>query len=376
MDTFKEKIGDLSSSVGNMSNITKIIAGIVLIILVFMLFRKYSRNKAENPLWFKNGIDAKVSQTISDVLIPRAELNVEFTYHMFIYLAERDYNIFWFKPILAKSMNMGQFCPALYLEPVKNNLVVAVTSDTGKLHTVRVEDFPPKRWTHVALVVKGVNIELYINGLLAKTLPMDSQAKQNDGDLLVCPWGGFSGQLSKLGYRAKALNAKEIYQLSRQPIFSLAMLSFPLLNLNICGISYKKPTEADFENIDNDSLVSFGNIDDSMSNLNAIDSGLVKKIVSKAQRAKLGIKSANENECPQGDDAPLCPVGTLACANNQRYCYYPDRDIMVSTYFNPEKDYCPTRQIGNSNGKSSFMIGGVPVWERQRGKDTTCPNMK
>lgn len=376
MDTIKEKISGISASVMDISIAYRILIIVILIAILVFVSRKYSQYKALNPYWFKNGKDARVEEKITDRLIPRAEINVEFTYHMFLYVAEWDYNIYWFKPILVKSMNMSQFCPSLYLEPVKNNLVAIVTSETGKNHMVRVEDFPLKRWTHVALVVKGVNVELYINGLLAKTLPMDAPAKQNEGDVLVCPWGGFSGQLSKLAYRPKALDAKEIYSLSRQPIFSFAWFSISLKNLNICGNLNKKPTEADFENIDNESLISFGSMDDSMANLNEIDNGLVKKIASKSQRAKLGLKGSPQDECPVGDNAPLCPVGTLACANNQRYCYYPDRDIMVSTYFVEANDYCPAKQTGNKNGKSSFMIGGVPVWERQRGKDEQCPNIK
>jgi len=376
MDNLKNKFSNITSSLGSFSQKSKIIIAIILVIIIFYGFRKYNQSKAENPSWFKNGKDAKDQESISDQLIRRSELNVEFTYHMFLYIAEWDYNIYWFKPIIVKSMNMEQFCPALYFEPVKNNLVAIITSENGKNHLVRVEDFPLKRWTHVALVVKGVNVELYINGLLAKTLPMDSPAKQNEGDVLICPWGGFSGQISKLAYRPKALRAKEIYELSRQPIFSLSWLSLPILNINICASLYKKPTEVDIDNLDNNSLISFGNIDDSMANLHAIDSDLVKKISSKAQKAKLGLKGQTMDECPKDDEAPLCPIGTLACSNNQRYCYYPDRDIMVSTYFNSEYDYCPSKKTGNSKGKSPFMIGGIPVWERQKGKDNQCSNIK
>jgi hypothetical protein len=149
-----------------------------------------------------------------------------------------------------------------------------------------------------------------------------------------------------------------------------------LKNFSICGSSYKPPTEADFDNIDKESLIAFSSMESSLANLNSVSPGIVSKIVGKAQRAKLGMTSVRE-ECPQGDDAPLCPVGTLACSNNQRYCYYPDRDVMVSTMFNPAKDYCSAKDTGNKDGKTPIMISGVPVWERQSGKDNAqCPNIK
>jgi hypothetical protein len=43
----------------------------------------------------------------------------------------------------------------------------------------------------------------------------------------------------------------------------------------------------------------------------------------------------------------------------------------------PAYDYCPSKQIGNSGGNQPFTISGVPVWERQKGKDTSnCSNIK
>ncbi len=80
------------------------------------------------------------------------------------------------------------------------------------------------------------------------------------------------------------------------------------------------------------------------------------------------------------DDAPYCPVGTLACLTNQiynqRYCYYPAHDIMVSTYMIIKYDYCPKLQIGTVGGNIPFEIAGVIVWRREQGKDgTLCPNL-
>lgn len=95
---------------------------------------------------------------------------------------------------------------------------------------------------------------------------------------------------------------------------------------------------------------------------------------------------ATPNPCPiydsrGADDAPNCPVGTLACLSdqpcNQRYCYSPDQDCMVSTYMLTEYDYCPAKQIGAVGGRSPFDIAGVPLWFRQPGKDEIrCSNFK
>ena len=377
IDTMKDKFSDLTEYAKENSTLFTGI-GIIIFIVFLILIGRWYRNRV--PIWFKNGKDAKEEEAISDSMIKRSDLDAEMTYHMFIYVDNWDYNIYWFKPILVKSRNMNQFCPMIYLEPVINNIVVTVTSETGNNFTAKVEDFPLKRWTHLAVVIKSVNIEIYIGGLLAKTVVMDSAAKQNDGDLLICPWGGFSGQLSKLSYEPRALSGKEIYELSRRPIFSFSWLATALQNLNICGADYSViSSEADFQSVNKQSLVAFGGIENSMKNIRDIKNGnnIVKSLHQRAYSARMGedYKQSLEKQCAQGEDAPLCPVGTLACANNQRYCYYPDRDIMVSTSFDPTKDYCSVKQEGKQDGNQPMTVGGVNVWKRQQGIDRTCPNM-
>jgi hypothetical protein len=89
------------------------------------------------------------------------------------------------------------------------------------------------------------------------------------------------------------------------------------------------------------------------------------------------LSPSNNDNCPSENDAPFCPIGTLACNSNQRYCYYPDRNIMVSTYMMPEYDYCPAKKIGKKDGNLPFQISGINVWQRQQGRDSTnCSNIK
>ena len=79
--------------------------------------------------------------------------------------------------------------------------------------------------------------------------------------------------------------------------------------------------------------------------------------------------------CPSYDDAPTCPPETVACGNNNRYCYYQKKDMMVSTYTVPTYDYCPSNNTGNKEGKNlPFNIYDVPVWYRQGGKDAAACN--
>jgi hypothetical protein len=373
----KERVSD---AVSNMSTTEKVIYVAVFLFIAIYIWRKYSQYKRENPFFYKNGKDAKKPEVIQDRVFIRNRDRVQFTYHMFLYIAEWDYNIFWFKPIIMKSSSLNQFCPLMYFEPVVNNLVVVMSSEDGLNNTIYIKDFPIKRWTHVAVVADDISVEIYINGLLAETKNLTSPPKQNDGNLQVSPMGGFSGFISKLAYRHIALSSREIFELSRRPIFDFSMFAISLQNLNICGRTYKKPNETDLDGVPHESLSVFGSIPNSLNPLQSAGNNIFTSMSKRMGSAfsELGNQMTTSGDsCPTESDAPLCPVGTLACESNQKYCYYPDRDIMVSTYMVQEDDYCPSKQIGNSNGNLPFTISGVPVWKRQQGKDTAnCSNIK
>jgi hypothetical protein len=158
------------------------------------------------------------------------------------------------------------------------------------------------------------------------------------------------------------------------------MLGVSIKNINVGSATYKPPTESDLSNVNPESLVVFGAVPDSLNPLKSVDnntySNMNNQMVNASRKAN-SLNVSNNDNCPAENDAPVCPIGTLACNSNQRYCYYPDRDIMVSTYMMPEYDYCPSKNIGNKNGNLPFQISGVNVWQRQKGKDSTnCSNIK
>lgn len=86
-------------------------------------------------------------------------------------------------------------------------------------------------------------------------------------------------------------------------------------------------------------------------------------------------KKRIENEiCPSKDNAKKCPEFTLECENQSGYCYEPNRDMMVSTYFNKDEDYCP-ESGGGKKGNYPFKIMDQLFWFRKKGIDEKCPNI-
>ena len=385
------------SITGNLNNIidfflnsnmfVKIIGFILILVIIYINYnfiKKYRKYRRENPVFFEKAIDAKVERKIKDKEIIASSEKNEFTYNFFLYVSDWDYNIFWHKPILVKSLNFREFCPMISLNPIKNDLSATVSTESGNQFTLSFSDFPLKKWTNVAVVLNEKIFELYINGLLAETVILDSSIKYNNGDLHIFPWGGMGGYMSSLSYSNRALSSKDLYNLSRMPILGINGLinllnpKVILQNLNICADRYDKPGEAVLDNVDKTSLKAYGSLfsDKSTKNIQLANKNLYSRIKSLSENATSGT-DVIDNVCPNKSDAALCPIGTLACDSNQKYCYYPDRDIMVSTYFDDKVDFCTWSNKGKKDGNKPFQINGKNVWEKKRGKDTTqCKNIK
>lgn len=366
------------------------IIAFILIVTVYFGLSIY-RNKKKNVYYYEKGrsglpsTDPNKDDVIEDSKIPRAEYTVEFTYDFFMYVSNWTEGMNWFRTVLCKSIDNTQFCPLIYLDPFINDLGVVITCSTPQTPfyenaVIKVPDFPLKRWTHVAVSVYDMNVDVYIDGLLAKSATMKGPAKENVGDLKVCPWEGYNGYLSKLHYVSKQLNAKEIYELSRRPVIKYGIFGVSVPNTEVCGGRtdlFNVPTESDYRNIDRTSLVVYSNVPNSITHVEAIDSGLYTLLNTKMTEARGASQTSRNQLCPtSATNAPKCPTGTLTCQNDEKYCYYPDKNMMVRTYMDTNNHYCPALGTGNKNGIKPVKIDGIFVWRTKYGKDTTaCPNV-
>jgi len=386
-DSITSKIYYVFDFMAESNTFIKILGLIVILVILYITYifiKKYRKYLGANPVFFKNGIDGKIEQIIKDKDIIRSSDKNEFTYNFNLYISDWNYNIYWHKPILVKSLNFVDFSPMISLNPIKNDLSATISTESGNQFTLTFSDFPIKKWTSVTVILNEKIFELYINGLLADTVILDSAVKYNNGDLRIFPWGGMGGFLSKLSYSNKALSSKQIYSLSRLPIMNLNIVEYilnpkiSLKNISICANKYERPNESYLDDIDKESLKTFGSSTSNKStkNIQLTNSNLYNRVKSMTESATSAL-SITDNLCPIKSDAPLCPVGTLACDSNQKYCYYPDRDIMVSTYYDDNVDFCTSTNKGKQHGNIPFQINGKNVWEKKRGKDTTqCKNIK
>ena len=76
---------------------------------------------------------------------------------------------------------------------------------------VVVKDLPMNKWVNVIIRVSKQNqLDVYINGVLAKRHILKGVPKQNYGDVFASMNGGFSGYTSALQYFNSALGTSQI----------------------------------------------------------------------------------------------------------------------------------------------------------------------
>ena len=76
-----------------------------------------------------------------------------------------------------------------------------------------IDDIPINKWICVQIRVENHQLDVYINGKLAKRLIMKGVPKQNFGDVYVAMNGGFSGYLSDLRYYNYGLGTAQIQRI-------------------------------------------------------------------------------------------------------------------------------------------------------------------
>jgi len=115
--------------------------------------------------------------------------------------------------------------PGLFLDPATNSLIILLNTFETIDETVRVDSIPLNKWICVVIRVRGLNLDVYINGLVVKSVKLDSVPRQNNGDVFISQNGGFNGYLSNLRYYNYALEPGDILAVAEKgPSLSVSKL--------------------------------------------------------------------------------------------------------------------------------------------------------
>jgi len=142
------------------------------------------------------------------------------------------------KHIFHKGNDSGfpNLAPAVFVEGDKNTLRIYMNTINKWDNYVSVPNIPVGKWFHLVIMLKGVNLDVYVNGNIAVRMKLTTVPKLNTGALYVMKnlhfpnkagydpklfadykvSGAMKGMVSRLKYFAYALNYAHIDSLYRE----------------------------------------------------------------------------------------------------------------------------------------------------------------
>ena len=165
-----------------------------------------------------------------------APTGLEFSYSCFLLLDSKNFqggsngllHVFHkgspvYKPLM---------CPGVFVQNNDNTLVIYMNESNAWDNPCYIPNIPIGKFFHLAIVVRNMNVDIYINGNVAHRISLSSVPKQNYGDVYAfntqqfsdaktspdSPFivsGSASGLISTLLYTGYALNYEQIDQIVR-----------------------------------------------------------------------------------------------------------------------------------------------------------------
>jgi hypothetical protein len=240
--TISESVGFLESS----SLIAKL-GFFILVIIVYILLLKlgitiiswiFSPKKnphlitgmvsANELMIFPQDPSIKNAQTI--IRSDNQSKGIEFTWSVWLLINDLKTNEGKYKHVFHKGnidfeqlsatnengLNFPNNAPGLYILPNTNALAIIMNTFNVINEEIIINDIPLNNWVNVVIRCKNTELDVYINGTIAKSLTLTGVPKQNYGDVYVALNGGFSGYISNLWYYDYAVGINEIDSVNKK----------------------------------------------------------------------------------------------------------------------------------------------------------------
>ena len=226
-------------------DIKKIIFGAVILIILYIFYTTVFSDKSKSSL-------VKMHSALNKDTIQHSRLygsgSTDYTYSFWIYINDYNKNYGEKKMILERTYQQtGQdvYFPQIYLGENQNDIHFKISKPGATVnsptkdehcseknmdfdaqnskcvirhHEIVVQNIPLQKWNHVIMTKAGSTIDIYIDGKLVKTSIMDGTAHKPDPetDITLTEKPGFAGYLSKVLYKAGAVNTREAYQMYKE----------------------------------------------------------------------------------------------------------------------------------------------------------------
>ena len=251
-----------------------VVGGIVVLLLLILFSVKYV---VADKYTLREMLNATKKETVTKSELPsQSGISQNFTYSIWLYVNNWNYNNGKYKPIFGKfeGLDSANVCaneaddsyikfienincchknyttynvngdsgttnncdnlkpkPVVTFDKVQNDILIYVPCDksaslnSANIYQCTVKNIPIQKWVNLSITLYKKTLDVYINGKLHKTcvLPnVPDMQDDGDGNIDITPGGGFDGYTSKFQFYPEALNPQEIWNIYSNGYGSLA----------------------------------------------------------------------------------------------------------------------------------------------------------
>lgn len=222
---FNKSIDYLNSD-SVMAKLLRVIIMIIILVTIvegsLEIYKNYKKWKGSKPWILKATKNAKKRMVILQdpkkdeaITLNRSEnerSGLEFSYTFWMHINDWGYKHGSWKHVLHKGNESSWPLrgPGVWLHPKNNAMRVYMNTFKNVSEYCDVDNIPLNKWFHVTVAVRQRNLDVYINGNLAKRHTLEGIPKQNYGDLYLNSFRGFGGYMSNIRYFDYYLSFSEL----------------------------------------------------------------------------------------------------------------------------------------------------------------------
>ena len=236
-------------------NPVSIILTIFVIIFIYYIFNYF----LTNPYTLQTLINGQTATTISKDKLKNGGLDSNFSYSIWFYVNDWNYNIDKNKVIFGR-MDTGTGTgtitdvsgknpsPLVVLTPTENNLNVYLQCQgITEPNMCSINNIPIQKWVNLVVSVYNRTMDLYLDGKLVRTCLLPGVPQISNTDVQITPAGGFNGWTSKFQYFHSSLNPQDAWNIYTQGyggnIFSNLIKSYQVqFSILENGVTYSSVT--------------------------------------------------------------------------------------------------------------------------------------
>ena len=215
----------------SMSTLEIIVLVIILVAIIMIIYfwaksaNKESKRKSRNsPILVgapRNAYGGQLGRRPQRV--PNPTEGLAFSYSMWIYVADWNYNFGRVKNILVKGDD-EQFAPKLQFYPNTNALHarINVHGSDGKTRNegCDIANFPLQKWVHLVYILNNRSVDIYLNGKLERSCVLTGVPILNNRPVRICENPSYWGQIAKVQYFTKALYPHDVSRIYSEGPFT------------------------------------------------------------------------------------------------------------------------------------------------------------